>query len=778
MKLGRKFNFKVEKAAEGVLKHLYEKQFSEAFELADKNLKKKKNHPVFLFADSIRYLINDDPATFREIFDKISLNSGVKSEDYYNFGVFFQALDVHSLAAECYGECINLKPDFVEGYIQLANSLFSLNEVEGALGSYLSVLEIDKENKYCLDRAGSCYELMGHNDKALECYRKLYDKDPLDSNYRCNVAKCLIHLERSNEAEHVVSKDLEKASKKELDYLLLVKLYKDRHDMKAALNFAAVAYDENKDCLPVIKIFGSLLCNRNLFEKAQEVLLKAIARDPNDPEMLFNYGNACQKLGELTEAHKYYLKSLEADPQYHKAINNLGFVFEALGDHKQALECYAKALKMAPDQDKYHSNILFAMLHESGSDPIEHYNEARKWEQSFAVDPADRIAEYKVSNKPQEKLKIAYISGDFGDHVASYHWLPIVKHHDRDKFEIFLYSQTTREDETSEKVRTKIDEVCDHNIEVVHMSDEQLCDQIVNDGINVLIDLSGHTAGNRLTALSRKPAPVQATYIGYPATTGLDAIDYFITQPIHTPITAARAFSEKLVHTVGCTSYNIRSSAEHVVSKPLPFKENGYVTFGSFNRPSKVSKECIDAWVKIAAGVPNSRLIIKSDGVTGDRFKNVVTESMNEAGVSSERLIFRERSEYADYLEEINEIDIGLDPFPYNGATTSFDMLFMGRSYITLRGAGAIHEIVGASYLEYFGHPELVANTIEEYVNKAITAAKGVQDLEAIRGELKETFLRDIAGSGPRVCASLEAGYQKMWDTYVLGKEKDHINVA
>jgi protein O-GlcNAc transferase len=777
VKQGQKFNYKIEKAADSVLHFLMNKQLDEAFELANKNLRKKNFHPTFVFAKSIEFLSEKDEEGFRAQFNKLSGLSSIRYTDYYNFGVFFQKFQFDVLAIECFDECVKRKDDFFEGYEQLGNSIFNLEEYESALGAYISALTLKPKHIAITMRAGMCCVNLGHYNKGLEFYKSLLSENPFDSDIRVGVARCLFELNRLSEVEALILNDIDHASEKEKDYFVLSTIYKDSRNFNAALAFAGKGYDINPNYLPIIKLYGSLLGRLNYHKKSLEILKVAVARDPADHEMLFNYGNAYQSLGQISEARKYFLKSIDLNPESHKAYNNLGFGYQTQGDHSKANECYRIALGLAPDRDDYHSNILFSMLHQESIEPLDHYQEARKWQEQHGAKSNEIIKEYNIIGDSIEKLKIGYISADFGDHVVSYHWLPIAKHHDRSKYDIYLYSQRSLQDELSNEINKEIDDVCDQRRDVSLMSDKELCEQIRNDKINILIDLSGHTAGNRLAALSFRPAPVQATYIGYPATTGLDAIDYFITQPLHTPLEAADVFSEKLAHIPGCTSYNIRKDAQNIHSKPLPYKDNGYITFGSFNRPNKISRKCVEAWAQIVAGVPNSRILIKGDDIIGSHFESLTIECMADAGVSRERLILRDRSDYACYLEEINEIDIGLDSFPFNGATTSFDMLFMGRGYISLKGAGAIQNIVGSSYLEYFGHSELIATSVESYIAKAIDVALNMDALEAIRLKLRDTFRHEISESGPNVCKGLEDAYDLMWKTYVSGKTKQHINV-
>ena len=778
MKIGGRFNFKAEKSAEEVMHNLVERRFDDAFKIADKFVRKKNKHPVFAFAKAIQFLVQGDEENFQARLNEIFNRPSLTHSDCYNFGVFFQNLGIEVFAIESFAKCVELKADYFEGYEQLGNSIYRISEYDSALGAYISALSLQPESFQLNLKAGDCCIHLGEYQKGLGYFEKLYNEKQADSDVRIGVARCLLGLGKLIEAENFILRGIEGASQKEKDYFILANIYKEGRDFEKSLKAAAEGYRINSSYLPLIKLYGSLLGRLNYLDKSIEVLKAAIARDPADAEILFNYGNAYQNSGRITEARKIFNKVLEADARSHKAINNLGFGYQAQGDHTRAKEYYRKALEIAPERDDYHSNILYSMLHEENVHPKEHYKEARKWNEKHGSHISGVGAKYNFDKGSDDKIRIGYVSADFGDHVVTHHWLPIVRHHDRSRYEIFLYSQRNLQDQLSAKINEEINLFCDQRRDISLMTDDEFCDVVRQDSINILVDLSGHTAGNRLTAFSMKPAPIQATYIGYPATTGVDAVDYFITQPIHTPLEAAEYFSEKLVHTPGCTGYSIRKGAENTVSKPLPFIRNGFVTFGSFNRPNKISTECISAWATILSNVPNSKMIIKGDDLIGSHFEGLVIKTMTDAGVSRDRLDLRDRSDYVTYLEEINEIDIGLDSFPFNGATTSFDMLFMGRAYVSFKDDSALQKLVGASYLEYLGRSELVANSIQEYTEIAIRSATEVEALEGKRLDLREAFLSQISGGGAEICASLEMAYQKMWDVYISGMEKDHILVG
>ncbi|KLN60320.1 hypothetical protein WH96_14210 [Kiloniella spongiae] len=777
MAQGKKFNYKVERAADDALQYMMNKQFDIAFEIATINLKKKNKHPVFLFVKSIEALLQGDESSFRAQFDNLFKLSSARYTDYYNFGVFFQQHKLDNLAVECLSKCVELKRDFFEGQEQLGNSIYFLGEYESALGAYSAALELRPKNKTLIMRAGECCSKLGYDTDGLAYYQSLLLDHPRDSDVRTGFASCLIRLGRESEAVAFLGKDIDQSYEPEKDYYVLSLISYKTSKLHAALKFAAKAYEINSDYLPVLKLYGAVLGRLNIHGLAIDILKKALEKDPDDPEVLFNCGNSYQGITEIDQAREYYLECLGHDPEYYLAFNNLGFGYNFQGNIEKAKECYGIAMELAPSREDFHSNLLFTILHEKNSSPEDHLREARLWQSKHAIPIDERVQAYKFNTNEVKKLRIGYISGDFGDHVAAYYWLPVAQHHDRDRYDIFLYSQKPREDDSSGKIKIEIEKVCDKIRDVSNLSDKELCEQIVDDQIHILIDLSGHTAGGRLRALSYKPAPVQASYIGYPATTGLDSIDYYISQPFSVPLEHEDLFSEKLAHIAGCTSYSVRPGAEKIESKKLPYKENGFITFANFNRAGKVTAECMRAWGQILQQVPNSKLMLKINRLDEDDFTNDFYECLDDLGVERGRLILRTRSDFLLYLEEINEFDLGLDPFPYNGASTSLDLFYMGRSFVSLTKGRAFHENIGTSLLKFFGQEEMIVSSVEKYIERAVWAANNMAVLEENRLKLRSFFLTEVAGGGAKVCASLERAMDVMWKRYCKGDNVDHITL-
>jgi predicted O-linked N-acetylglucosamine transferase (SPINDLY family) len=363
----------------------------------------------------------------------------------------------------------------------------------------------------------------------------------------------------------------------------------------------------------------------------------------------------------------------------------------------------------------------------------------------------------------ERRLRIGYVSSDFRQHSVGYFIEPVLAHHNHDRFEIFCYSNDIKEDEVTGRLQS----YADHWRRLIGLSDEQAANQIRADRIDILIDLSGHTRGNRLLVFARKPVPVQVTWLGYPTTTGLSTMDYRLTDGFADPVGMTEHFhSEQLVRLPECFSCYQPPEAPEVSG--LPAREKDYVTFGSFNNLAKINREVMAVWARILQAVPGSHLTLKNTGLGAGTVQQRVRETFMGLGVAPERLALlgNDPSSRA-HLERYWNIDIGLDPFPYNGATTTCDALWMGVPLVAL--AGKTHAgRVGVSQLSNLELTELIGNTTEEYVAIATRLARDLERLSQLRAGLRARLAASPLTEAPRFTKNLEQAYLAMWKDWCL----------
>lgn len=389
-----------------------------------------------------------------------------------------------------------------------------------------------------------------------------------------------------------------------------------------------------------------------------------------------------------------------------------------------------------------------------------HRDFARRWEAPLAK----LIQPHSNDRSPDRRLRIGYVSSDFRQHSVGYFIEPVLAHHDHGRFEIFCYSDHFQEDEVTERLKSH----ADHWRRLVGLSDEQAANQIRADQIDILIDLVGHMGGNRLLVFARKPAPIQVTWLGYPNTTGLSAMDYRLTDGFADPPgTTEHLHSEKLIRLPECFScYRPLSDAPEI--SELPAREKRYVTFGSFNNQAKITPEVIAVWARILQSILGSHLTLKNPALGDETTQQMVQNSFAELGITPERLeLLGHDPSQRLHLERYRSIDIGLDPFPYNGATTTCEALWMGVPVVTL--AGKTHAgRVGVSQLSNLGLTELIGHTPEEYVAVAMRLSADLERLSALRTELRSRMAGSPLMDGPRFTKNLEEACLTMWKEWCI----------
>jgi FkbM family methyltransferase len=360
----------------------------------------------------------------------------------------------------------------------------------------------------------------------------------------------------------------------------------------------------------------------------------------------------------------------------------------------------------------------------------------------------------------QHKLKIGYVSPDFKRHPVGKFIAPIIKHHDHQKFEIYCYGEIRKVDEITEEIQSS----CDHWRSTLGLTDAEVIEQIKQDQIDILIDLAGHTDDNRLPIFFSKPAPIQASYLGYFATTGIPTIDYWITDHHLHPVDTEEKTSETIWRLPRCyVAY--QPSPEALEVNPLPALSSEYITFGCLNNFSKLNPFLLSLWAKILQALPQSRLILKSHyhNLDDPEEKQSVELFLQEQGFNLEQVELIDSPTLAeDYFALYHRIDIHLDTFPYNGCTTTCDALWMGVPVLTLAGDRKIQRM-GNSLLQAIGLGDWIAHSPEEYVNKAITFAQDLEAIAQLRTSLRERFQKSQLGDIEGLTLALENAYQQMW---------------
>ncbi len=493
-------------------------------------------------------------------------------------------------------------------------------------------------------------------------------------------------------------------------------------------------------------------------DRAAACSRRALALKPDYAEAHNNLGIALAAKGEINDAMKHYLRAIALRPNFPNVHNNLAVALVSQGRIPQAISHYQQALALKPDYVNAHSGLLFTLNYSASHDAAAihraHVEFAKRWEAPLA----SRIEPLSPDRTPHRRLRIGYVSACFRRHSVAYFIEPVLAQHHRDRFEIYCYHNNPNEDEVTQRLKAHTD----HWRNIVGLPDEQVARQVREDRIDILVDLDGHTANNRLLVFARKPAPVQVAWIGYPNTTGLSTMDYRLTDDFADPAgMTERYHSEKLVRLPECFScYQPPKEAPEVVE--LPALKKGYITFGSFNYTGKITPEVIAAWARILQTVPHSRLVLKNSGLGEPDMQQMIQQAFAKLGVAPERLELRgqDRS-LSDHLTRYGDIDIGLDPFPYNGTTTTCEALWMGVPVVVLEGnthAGR----VGVSLMTNLGLPEFIGHGVEEYIAVAVRWATDLERLAGVRLGLRARMAASPLIDAKGFTGNLEQAYLTM----------------
>ena len=570
----------------------------------------------------------------------------------------------------------------------------------------------------------------GDPHAAVELISQAIATDPLRPHYRVNLSSWLTDLDRCAEAVAAC---------------------------EAALalrpHFAEAHY-----CL------GNARARQGRHEEAIAAYETALRLKPDFGEGFANLGLSLIELGRLDEAIDAYLEGLRHTPQSVALANNLAMALRERGEIEDSLAWLRRGLAWQPGLAYVRSNlVLFSHLH-PGYSADELAEELRAWQREHGEPLQPSIVRHDNDPSPERRLRIGYVSADLRDHVVGRTLLPCFEAHDRAQFELFCYSATTPSDPIGERFRSR-SAVWG---ETALLSDEKLAAQIRADRIDILVDLSLHTAGNRLPVFARRPAPVQVCWLGYPGTTGLAAIDYRITDPYLEPAGfVAPACSEEALRLPDCwTCYT--APADSPEPGALPATRRGAVTFGSFNHLAKINERVLAVWAEILQEVEGSRLRLLAKG----RGQMRAVEFLAQRGIAPERIelvghylesaVRRGECRATAFLERYREIDLALDPFPYNGMTTTCDALWMGVPVVALLGAMP-HGRASFSLLSNVGLPELAAPTEREYVRVAAELARDLPRLAALRATLRARMKNSPLLDPARFARNLEAAYRGIW---------------
>jgi protein O-GlcNAc transferase len=649
------------------------------------------------------------------------------AEYHNNLGEALRALGQLPAATTAYQEALRLRADFADAHNNLGLALHQQGELVRAAMSFQRAVALKPDPEtFC--NLGNVFRDQAAWDDAIAAYERGLALDSEFPEALNNCGAALRHRGKPAEA---------------------VELF--RRVIALRPDYAEAYYN-----------LGLSLDDHGCRGDAIAAYRQAIAIKPDFVEAHYNLGLALQIEGQLGQAIAAYEQALRFKPNDHEIENNLGHALLAQGKLAEAIAVFHKTLALKPDFADAHSNLLVCLNYCPNTTPADVFAEHLAWGERHAAALGGICAPYTNPRIAHRRLRIGYVSPDLRTHSVAFFIEPLLAAHDHDKYEIFCYASVTHPDAVTKRLQA----LADHWRDIARLSDEEAVRVIREDGVDILVDLAGHTADNRLLIFARKPASIQVGYLGYPNTRGLATMDYWLSDVHADPVgSTEQYYVEKVVRLPrGFNCYRAPPDSPEV--GPLPALRAGHTTFGSFNNVSKISEPVITCWAEILMRVPTACLLLKARALADEQTRDRLRQAFAVQDIAPERIEMIGRlASSAEHLALYNRIDVGLDTFPYNGHTTTCEALWMGVPVITL--AGETHAgRVGVSLLTHAGVPELIAGTCEAYTELAIELASDPNRLGKLRRQLRRQIQHSPLTDAKGFAQNVEVAYRGMWEKY------------
>ncbi len=635
----------------------------------------------------------------------------------------------YTKALPIYQQILTQQPQALDILNNMAQALGGLGRHQEAIGYLQQALTIKPDDVSTNYNLATAYHFMGMQHEALEYCVKALELQPDFPEARLLHATLVrIH----GDVGHSIDK-----------FRALLKDYPD--NLEAWNNMGIALSDVGKNI------------------EAANAFLEAIKLDDERAEVHANLSLCLSKLGRLDGAEASLKRALALKEEYAGAHNNLGVIYSAQARHVEAVHHFRRALQVDPFFFEAFSNLLFGELHKDGTTIAEVKALHDEWYEMFAAKHVPQDAHFTNTPDPQKKLKLGFVSGDFRGHPVG--WFTIRTIEDlakRTDCEVFLYAMQYDSDLLTARFMSAVQ---GNWRKVWSTGDRELANLIQQDGIDILVDLTGHNDRNRLGVFTIKPAPVQVTWAGYMATTGLRAIDWLIGDKWQTPAAHQPYYSER-IYEMPDAFICFTPPTDSPAIGPTPCETNSYITFGCFNKPAKISPRCIELWVQILNAVPNAKLLLKFIGFGETDTSKLFRAHFITAGLNNpDQLYFENQAPHRDLMNKYNEVDIALDPFPYTGSTTTLEALWMGVPVITLPGDifPARHSL---TYLKNIGLDELVASDAQDYVQKVVALAHDRARIAEYRRTLRQQMWDSPLCNRERFTENIAAAFRYMWQDW------------
>jgi protein O-GlcNAc transferase len=715
------------------------------------------------------------------------------AEAHSNLGLCLADLGQFENAAKSYRHALTIQPDNSDTHIKLANSLKCLGQLDASVTSYLNALaihpgvaelqndlglilldlgqidnavarfrlalEIKPDFVEALNNLGNTYSDHKEIELGIECYRRALQLKPDFSDVHNNLGTALMDQGKIEDAIVSYRRALDIRPDYAEAYSNLGNALTKLRRLDEAIQNFRLALKLTPAYAEVHNNLANALTDLGQQQEAQASYIRALEINPNLFAAHSNLGNLEKDLGHLSLAIACYQRALDIKPDYAEAHFNLGLALNDDGQSDAAIASYRRALAIKPDFAQARSALLFVHNYLADQSAAKLFDAARLFDE-LVTKQARPYSTWKIPAEPGRVLRVGLVSADLRNHPVGYFIesiLTTLAANDNSQIEIYVYYNHFLNDPLTEKINA----CCQNWHSALGLSDEDLARRIHDDGIAILIDLSGHTDKNRLSMFAWKPAPVQVSWLGYFATTGMASMDYLIADPWTAPNTADTYFTETIYRLPESYLCFTAPNLDLQVTS-LPALANGYITFACFNNLKKMNDAVVALWARVLSAVPGSRLFLKTKLLDSDQARQNVIHRFANHGIDAERLILEGAAPRAELLAAYHRVDIALDPFPYPGGTTSVEALWMGVPVISLTGETFLSRI-GESILQNARLPDWIAADENAYVAVATRHANDLQRLSSLRKNLRQQVLDSALFDAPRFALYFEKALRDMW---------------
>ncbi|MBF0445157.1 MAG: tetratricopeptide repeat protein [Magnetococcales bacterium] len=728
------------------------------------------------------------------------LNEAPNYVDAINLlGIIAQRVNRHDLAVELFMRAISVDNSNALLYFNLGTSLYPLGRIGEAIDSYQKAIAIMPNNAQVHYHLGLALLGEGSLDKAVLSFQKAIESNPdyVESLSELGYTQHLLGL------SDLGAESLKRAISIQASYVNAHYNLGVIHQAQGKFTAAISSY---KNTIALTPEFFNAHYNLGVIYQAEGKIDDAIlsykntlAIKPDYPQAHYNLGVVLQIKRQIDAAILSYKSAIAIKPDYAQAHSNLGAALQEQGEHEEAIISFKKAIEIEPGLTEAHYNYAFA-LQEQGK-----YVEAvARYQQTLICEPgyvqahnnlifcADLMPEVNSelcyahrenwnkihaeplkalwptltnSPEPNRKLRIGYVGADFQHHSAAHIFGPMLLNYDRKNFAVFCYAGNTIEDGLTESFKAN----STGWLSTSRIDDARLAEIIKNDAIDILVDLAGHTKGNRLLTFARKPAPIQISAWGYPLGTSMSAMDYLFGDSFFIPLADRHMYTEQIID-IPCAIHLKSATNFPPVTEP-PVLKSGYITFGAFNRLEKYNDEVYTLWAEILNLIPNAKLLIKTAKLDSPLRIAEVEIFFSRKGVANNRLILLGKTSHEEHLKAHGLIDIMLDPFPHNSGMTSLESLRMGVPVLTCEKK--IRCPASSAMLHILGLDEWNTQDTRQYIAKAVKFAADIEQLKVMREQLRDRFDASVLGNSQLYVGKVEAIYRQLWQKWCKAKKRD-----